>query len=131
MMAPAGIVVPAERVADGQLLGGRCIACGVTAYPPPDQCPGCLGHLADIPLSGFGVLYSFSVIHVSSRGSAVPYTVAYVDVPEGARLFAQLDETDDSSLHLDATVRLQLRKDTDGYRAVWSPHSGEGQTHDA
>lgn len=119
-----GVLVPRDRVAGGQLVAGHCAACAVTAYPAPDQCPGCLGPLADQPLRGTGILYSYSVIHIGPSDRAVPYTVGYVDTREGARLFGHVDETDEAALCPDLAVRLELRDDEAGYRALWVPAEG-------
>ncbi len=42
-------------------------------------------------LSPVGTLYSFSEIHIAPKGFATPYVVGYVDLPEGVRLFGQIE----------------------------------------
>jgi len=90
--------VPASQpwtVDDGvmRLKGSRCIHCGNVAFPPHLQCPTCgeENGQASVALSGVGTLYTFSEIHVAPEGFAVPYAVGYVDVPEGVRLFGQIE----------------------------------------
>jgi uncharacterized OB-fold protein len=82
-------------VADGavRLHGSKCGRCGAAAFPSHALCPSC--GAADgqdkIELSPIGTLYTFSEIHVAPKGFATPYAVGYVDLPEGVRLFGQID----------------------------------------
>jgi uncharacterized OB-fold protein len=111
---PPGVRLPRAHVDDDggspRLIGGHCDRCGVTAYPVPAQCPGCLGPFALRPLSATGVLYTYSVIHVGTPDRPAPYIVGYVDLPEGARLFAHVAETDEERLRPGMAVRLMLRR---------------------
>jgi uncharacterized OB-fold protein len=90
--------VPASQpwtVEDGtvRLSGSRCIRCGNVAFPPHLQCPACgeASGLESAALSCVGTLYTFAEIHVAPEGFAVPYAVGYVDLPEGVRLFGQIE----------------------------------------
>ena len=47
--------------------------------------------MAGVELSRHGVLYCYSVVHVNQPGFTPPYVVAYVDLPEGPRIFGHLD----------------------------------------
>src|SRR3546814_5174536 len=59
-----------------------------------------------------GVLYSYTAIHVSAARS-VPYTLGYVDFPNGVRVLAQVEESDAGApIACDQTVELR----TDGTR---------------
>jgi uncharacterized OB-fold protein len=82
-------------VRDGavRLHGSKCAQCGAVAFPPHGLCPGCgAEHGQDkVELSGVGTLYTFSEIHVAPKGFATPYAVGYVDLPEGVRLFGQIE----------------------------------------
>lgn len=123
-----GVRLPRTHVdhtgAGPRLVGGHCTRCDVTAYPTPAQCPECLGPFLPRPLSGTGSLYSYSVIHIGARHGSAPYTVGYVDLPEGARVFAHVSETDEEHLRPDMTVRLLVR-DIDEHEcaAVWVPET--------
>lgn len=76
-----------------RLRGGRCPGCATVFFPRFSVCPGCLSTepMAEVALSRHGVLYSYSVVHVSQPGFPAPYVVAYVDLPEGPRVFGHLD----------------------------------------
>ncbi|MQA78855.1 MAG: hypothetical protein GEV10_10335 [Streptosporangiales bacterium] len=81
------------RASDGEparLLGSRCRTCDARAFPSRSLCFGCLGtDLEPLALGPAGVLYSYSTVRVSAS-RAVPYTLGYVDLPEGPRVLAEL-----------------------------------------
>lgn len=91
-----------------QLIGGRCPSCGKVFFPRFNACPGCASRepMAEVRLSRRGKLYSYSVIHVSSPGFKAPYAVAYVDLPEGPRVFGHLDNWQSGSIALDSPVEI-------------------------
>jgi len=76
-----------------RLHGSRCVRCGGVAFPAHKACPSCgaEGGQDAVLLSPTGTLYSFSEIHVAPKGFATPYAVGYVDLPEGVRLFGQIE----------------------------------------
>jgi uncharacterized protein len=76
-----------------RLRGSRCMACGSMAFPPHLRCAACGAESGQetVALSPIGTLYTFSEIHVAPAGFAVPYVVGYVDLPEGVRLFGQIE----------------------------------------
>jgi uncharacterized OB-fold protein len=78
-----------------RLHGSKCAQCGVVAFPPHPLCPACGADAGQdtVQLSPTGTLYSFSEIHIAPKGFATPYAVGYVDLPEGVRVFGQIDAT--------------------------------------
>jgi uncharacterized OB-fold protein len=77
-----------------QLKGGRCKSCGALSFPKGQVCTQCLSlEIDDKILSGEGELYSYSRVHMAPKGWDVPYTIGYVDLPEGIRIFAHIDES--------------------------------------
>jgi uncharacterized OB-fold protein len=76
-----------------RLHGSRCGDCGGVAFPAHNACPSCGAESGQdmVLLSPTGTLYSFSEIHVAPKGFATPYAVGYVDLPEGVRLFGQIE----------------------------------------
>jgi uncharacterized OB-fold protein len=101
-----------------QLVGGRCARCGKIFFPRSDVCPGCASRapMAEVRLSRRGKLYSYSVIHVNTPGFKAPYAVAYVDLPEGPRIFGHLDG-EEGPIPLDSPVEIYagpIGKDRDG-----------------
>jgi uncharacterized protein len=87
-----------------------CSGCGAAYFPRRLICFECRStDLQEHLLSRRGGLYSWTTVRVSSSRPA-PYTVGYVDLPEGLRLFATL-LGDSARLALDQPVQLQVRPD--------------------
>jgi uncharacterized OB-fold protein len=76
------------------LIGGRCGACGCLALGLRPICPRCHreGTLAAEPVGRRGRLYSATVIHQAPPGFDAPYRVGYVDIGEGVRVFAHIED---------------------------------------
>lgn len=74
------------------LIGSKCQKCGYVAFPKKVVCPACItnGSMEDIELSRRGSIDTFSILHVAPPGFPVPYTVGYVCLPEGPRIFSNL-----------------------------------------
>jgi uncharacterized OB-fold protein len=77
-----------------ELLVQRCQGCGAFRYPPALLCPECLGDQAEWKrVSGRGRVFSFVVFHrlyhPAFEGD-LPYTVAIVELEEGARLVSNI-----------------------------------------
>jgi len=79
-----------------ELVVQRCTACGSLRFPARELCRQCLGREAAWqPVSGRGKVFSFVVMHRANHpafAAEVPYTVALVELEEGARLTAQLTD---------------------------------------
>jgi uncharacterized protein len=76
-----------------RLIGSKCTHCGVVAFPPHPSCPACGAESGQdaVQLSPVGTLYTFSEIHIAPKGFTTPYVVGYIDLPEGVRLFGQIE----------------------------------------
>jgi uncharacterized OB-fold protein len=108
--------------ADGgpQLLAGECEDCQQRVFPPPAVCPFCMGErMRAIPISRRGKLYSYSFLAQGAPEYESPYFVAYIDMPEGVRIFAQLANVDPATVACDVPVELTLTEPkTDRYGRV-------------
>ncbi|MGQ0624105.1 MAG: Zn-ribbon domain-containing OB-fold protein [Sporichthyaceae bacterium] len=90
---------------DGALrvLGVRCTRCpAVWAYPWP-RCSRCGGEVVAASFGPFGTVWSATVVHIPIPGREPPYALAYVDLNEGPRVLAHLDE----ALPIGSRVRLR------------------------
>jgi uncharacterized OB-fold protein len=76
-----------------RLHGSKCAHCGAAAFPPHPVCPACGAESGQdtVELSPVGTLYTFCEVHIAPKGFATPYAVGYVDLPEGVRLFGQIE----------------------------------------
>lgn len=89
---------------DPTLLGSKCTDCGEVHFPARDRCPDCFGGTEDRPLSRTGTLYSYTTVEMGPTGFDTPYSVGYVDLPEGIRIFATIPEDDDLELGREMAV---------------------------
>jgi uncharacterized OB-fold protein len=99
------------------LHASECRACGKFAFPPHKICPDCgSDDQAAKKLSPEGKLYTYSEIHVAPKGFKTPYAVGYVDLPEGVRVFGQIEQRA-ADLTIGQTVSVVLgavRSEADG-----------------
>jgi uncharacterized OB-fold protein len=82
--------------ADGRpvLVGSRCSVCERIHFPRKPICPDCgCRDVDEVELSRHGRIYSFTTVYQGPTGFRTPYTVGYVDLPEGLRVFTQLVAT--------------------------------------
>lgn len=74
------------------LLGGVCRDCGNHSFPRAPVCCACMSeNIAIAAMPRRGTLYAFSRVHVAARKWNKPMCIGYVDLPNGARVFAHLD----------------------------------------
>lgn len=90
--------------------GSRCTSCGATFYPPRGICSRCLSELEPAELSTRGVVYTYTVVHQAAPGFETPYTLVYVDLPEGVRVLGRLAG--------EPRIGLEVELAPDGFRPV-------------
>jgi len=104
--------LPGDGIAIGddgrpRLTGSECADCGARVYPAVAVCHACMSeNLRPLALSPVGTLYSWSVVHVAPKGWTTPYIAAYVDLPEGVRVFTHVVGTYAACLAIDMKMRL-------------------------
>lgn len=70
------------------LVGARCAACLLVVFPAMPVCPRCTStRMAQARIGRTARLYSHSIAHVAPQGFVAPYFQAFVDLPEGPRIF--------------------------------------------
>lgn len=105
-----------EALEDGpHLIGSRCRECGEVTFPANAFCPQCCTETtANVPLSRRGTLYSFTVQRFKppppyrAPEPFVPYGVGMIELPEGLRVTAVLEEGDPSRLRVGIEMELVL-----------------------
>ena len=93
----------------------RCEECSRYTFPPKPICPHCWSSkLVWTKLSGFGTLYSRTVIHAPPKvfDGQGPIHVGIVDLDEGIRVCCGLMES--SAAPLDSKVQIVTLLYTDG-----------------
>jgi uncharacterized protein len=74
------------------LIGCYCNDCNTYWFPSRKVCANCFGEgLTEKLLSDIGEVYSYSKLHVASKGFETPLTIAYIDFPEGVRVCGQVE----------------------------------------
>ena len=84
--------------ADGAfLIGGRCSACGHTVLQVREICPQCWaeGSMRGEPIGREATLYSYTTNHAVPPGFDGPVTLALLDLDEGIRILAPLEDAAD------------------------------------
>jgi uncharacterized OB-fold protein len=75
----------------GDLMGVKCNGCKRILPPLSSICYYCYGtDLKNVKLSHHGKLYSYTDIYQPHKHFEVPYSVGYIDLPEGVRIFTPL-----------------------------------------
>jgi uncharacterized OB-fold protein len=109
---------PAEPGEKPQLIGTRCPSCGQLSFPRRSFCSKCLGSdLEETLLSRRGRIYTHTVVGYPAPGLEAPYAIAYIDLPEGVRVFSLLTDWQSRSLEAGMDVELvieRFREDEEG-----------------
>ena len=91
------------------LIAGKCIDCGQVFFPKKFLCLNCLSKdLKTIHLSPRGKLYSYSTVYMDSEHFQAPYTVGWIDLPEGIRIFSQIRGWQAQPLKIGMTMNLSV-----------------------
>jgi len=75
----------------GRLIGSKCKACGQAYFPPRDLCFNCYSRdIETIKISSVGKLYTYTIVRMPVAKYKPPLALAWVEFPEGIRVFSQL-----------------------------------------
>ena len=102
------------------LAGGRCPACGKTWFPTKPVCPSCFHDgMQKVPLSGKGKLHTFARSYMGPSGLRTPYTIGFIELPEGIKLFSLLTECEPWDKVLSVGMEMEMvietiREDEEG-----------------
>jgi uncharacterized OB-fold protein len=105
---------------DGRLRFLRCGACGYHLHPPGPRCPECGGvELSPEPVSGRGVVATFTVNHQPWVGETEPYVIAIVELAEqdGLRLTTNIVGCPVAEVHIGMPVQVVFEHQA----PVWFP----------
>ncbi|NQU12620.1 MAG: Zn-ribbon domain-containing OB-fold protein [Desulfobacteraceae bacterium] len=93
------------------LIGSKCGACGQIFFPPRAFCFSCFGkEMQTAKLGNRGRLYSFTTSHMPSLHFEAPYTVGWVDMEGGIRLFAPIISNKTEELEPDMEMELVVEE---------------------
>lgn len=108
-----------ERQGDVVMLrGSRSKSSGSLAFPAREVCLETGARDMEPMLFGpRGTLYSYSTVHVSST-RATPYTIGYVDFPNGVRVLANVESPAGQPLTLLCDGPVEVRADGERWFVV-------------
>jgi uncharacterized OB-fold protein len=104
---------------DRQLLIAHCESCRRLVHPPRDTCAKCGQILASTPVSGAGVVFTYTINHQQFHPDVPPpYVIALIELIEqpGLRLAANIVDCEPESVHIG--MRVQARFEQRGQRFV-------------
>jgi uncharacterized protein len=117
--------IPKSPAEEPHLIGSKCRNCGEVVFPRQRGCPNCCSeNVEEIPMGPKGKLYSFTNVNRAvpeGYKGPVPYGVGLVDLPEGARIFAPLTESDPGKLKVGMDLTLivgKLFEDAEGNEVI-------------
>jgi len=97
-----------------RLTGSECKRCNEKFFPRRTVCPNCRrrGKIEDIRFLGEGEVYSYTIIHVASRGFEFlkPYVIALIRLEEGPLLTAQIVDCKPEEVEVGRKVTVVFRK---------------------
>lgn len=100
--------------ADGQLMLRQCNACGNRMFYPRIVCARCLStDLGWAAASGRGRVYAVTTIHRAPDEifrADVPYTLAIVELDEGARMMCNIVDCSPERVAIDMPVEVVFEK---------------------
>lgn len=76
------------------LEGARCDACGYPAPERLDRCPVCRGPARRAVFGPAATVFAATVLRVPVEGRTPPYAMAYVDLDDGPRILAHVDQSE-------------------------------------
>ena len=89
------------------LIGKRCCNCGQFTIGKKIVCPRCYSEdFEECPLSRRGTLYSYSISRVTPLGFDTPLVLGLVDLPEGLRIWSQIEVDSGESLEIGMDVEM-------------------------
>ena len=110
--------------AEGVLRFIRCGGCGCWLHPPLPRCPECGSRdVAPQPVSGRGVVFSYTVNHHSWDGSTEPYAIGLVELDEqaGLRLTTNLVGIAPDDVRIGLPVRVTFEQHGIVYLPLFEP----------
>lgn len=110
--------------ADGQLRIAWCEQCRRFVHPPKPTCRDCDAVLSFAPVSGAGVVFTYTVSHQQFHHDVpTPFVIALVELVEqpGLRLVANIVDCDPEFVHSGMPVHVRFERHEDAFVPVFGP----------
>ncbi|WP_066304282.1 Zn-ribbon domain-containing OB-fold protein [Bacillus sp. FJAT-29814] len=87
-------LVVSESPSDAvKLYCSGCPKCGRKYFPLKELCVDCLETCETVQVGPYGNIFSYTRVGVDSPLYKAPYTLAFIDLDDGVRLLARVDES--------------------------------------
>lgn len=96
---------------DGEpaLIGSKCQACGQVFFPSQPVCLNCTSpDMKPVHLSREGTLYTYTTVYMASEHFPPPYTVGWIELPEGIRVFSQIRGWQEAPLKIGMKMQISI-----------------------
>jgi uncharacterized OB-fold protein len=91
------------------LLASKCDSCGQAFFPKMEICNACdSDSMTQMALGKTGSLFTYSQVELPAAQFKPPYTVGYIDMPEGVRIFSQLEVVDQMPFEIGMEMTLKI-----------------------
>jgi uncharacterized OB-fold protein len=99
-----------KKTPDGiRLMGSKCLTCEKTFFPKKKICPECFEeNPVDTILSHRGRLHAYAMSVMGPPFLEKPYVQAYVDLPEGIKLFSLLKDWEPIGETLEIGMEMEM-----------------------
>jgi len=99
-----------EEKVNVRRIGGKCVSCGAINYPPRPICYNCDGRqMEDYKISRTGEVFTFTLDSLVPNPDALTPMVS-VDLDGGARLYAQMTDTNPAEVEIGMKVEMVFRR---------------------
>jgi uncharacterized OB-fold protein len=90
ILNPENLRIPTQPGATPCLLGNQCGECGTVVFPKMPVCPSCRRKtvMEELEIGRTARLFSHTIAYVAPKGFTAPYFQAFVNLPEGPRIFS-------------------------------------------
>jgi uncharacterized OB-fold protein len=83
------------------LLAAKCTSCGQIYFPPRNRCSECYSiEMEGVRLGSKGRLYTYTVVRMPVNNYKPPFALAWIELPEGVRVFTQLKDWEKTELKI-------------------------------
>jgi len=99
-----------DKLQSGQMWLQYCLDCRRFVYYPRERCPYCWQDRLDWqPVSGLGTVHSYTIVRVSALPEFhPPYIYALVDLTEGVRMAANIEDCSLDRIQVGMPVHLKI-----------------------
>ena len=98
-----------DKGKESALFAIKCQSCQQVFFPARKVCLNCFSSdLVQHRLSNVGKLYSFTIVHMTTKNYKAPYAIGWIELSDGTRLFTQIRGWQDRALKTGMPMQLSI-----------------------